>query len=353
MIVDQLFFLTILLIFVAAITSIFLKRRVRDNCLMKFQSLPSCVQLKAGSEITGNLIVFVGGIELEFLTTSPFNSDHSKSSRLIFEEQFNEVQRICVFHKDLDEKQQEERAANLELVYKPGFFPRNTRKIKNLINTFQDAFQQTLGIALNRISKTQRFSQVGAHSTKLQEIGGNVLNYAGNAYEPMLEKYVGYRVVAKEKAGDAFVDQMGILLEYNQDWLVLLDCQIRKQIEYLNGSTDQANQKLTVDISLEEVEVGNYNKFKVEVTNNEWLEVRIKKIKIGDWSHPCDQIIDFNSSTELGFDDLSEHLKAQIKEGSGEPLDLLSKDLILEIEVLESADLLLKRSQTIVTHSIQ
>gem|GEM_PF-5626742 len=34
-------------------------------------------------------------------------------------------------------------------------------------------------------------------------------------------------------------------------------------------------------------------------------------------------------------------------------MDLLSKDLILEIEVLESADLLLKRSQTIVTHSIQ
>ena len=59
-----------------------------------------------------------------------------------------------------------------------------------------------------------------------------VIGSVDTAYEPLLEKYIGHRVVAEFVHGDQPVELVGVLKDYTADFIELLD------VMYWTGNED-------------------------------------------------------------------------------------------------------------------
>ena len=68
---DAIFYLTIIFIFVAAVTGIFINRRNRDRCLRDFARFNVSVYLKDGRRVWGELEVFSNGLEILYTRATP------------------------------------------------------------------------------------------------------------------------------------------------------------------------------------------------------------------------------------------------------------------------------------------
>jgi hypothetical protein len=63
-----------------------------------------------------------------------------------------------------------------------------------------------------------------------------MIGSADTAYEPMLEKYIGHRVVTEFLHKEQPVEMTGVLKDYTADFIELLD------VEYWTGQEDERKQ---------------------------------------------------------------------------------------------------------------
>ena len=100
----------------------------------------------------------------------------------------------------------------------------------------------------------------------------------GNAYEPILERYIGQHVVVEIVRGDAVEEEYGILKEYSTKYVELLNVRIQVPLHvYLkevNGSTT------TIQVAQE----GGV----IHVTNPLSRELLVQAVRCGESSRPTD-----------------------------------------------------------------
>jgi hypothetical protein len=67
----------------------------------------------------------------------------------------------------------------------------------------------------------------------VSQMKNQVIGSADTAYEPLLEKYIGHRVVAEFLHKDQSVEMTGVLKDYTAEFIEMLD------VEYWTGKEDQ------------------------------------------------------------------------------------------------------------------
>ena len=64
----------------------------------------------------------------------------------------------------------------------------------------------------------------------------DLMSSAGTSYEPLLEKYIGHKVVFEMVAGDKICKYRGVLKDYTADFIEIMD------VDYIGKDTDTARK---------------------------------------------------------------------------------------------------------------
>jgi small nuclear ribonucleoprotein (snRNP)-like protein len=222
-ILDNPLAIAITLLLALAVMAAFLAARRRDRCLKKFRGFLVTVRQLDGHSLWGRLKVFSKGLELVY-GDSP--EDPTNRSFLIYE---SELPLIFTIHRYVDHLEgmpAARRRHQARIMVRLRLPTRIWRGIRNILNTFRDAVVQALGLSLQQVTKTTPNPLLTAAPGTLTTLGSTVLGEAARAYEPILEQYIGNRVVlelANPTEGEKRrTTHLGHLGEYSDKYILLL-----------------------------------------------------------------------------------------------------------------------------------
>ncbi|TET33050.1 MAG: hypothetical protein E3J72_17875 [Planctomycetota bacterium] len=217
---DNVFALTLLFIFASAILGAFLSARARDKCLKDFHRYSVTLEDKTGNIAWGCLRVFSTGFELEYETEYQNTDSHVESSYVVYENEYINIYTLYRYHDQLTSRDKRRRLRQIKRTYRPSLLWRLGRKIRNAFNTLRDAFTKSIDAFIGQAKKGSTL--LAAQGGKVSEMGKGVISHVGNAYDPILERFVGKQVVVEITRDGKTQEYPGILKEYTSKFLELL-----------------------------------------------------------------------------------------------------------------------------------
>jgi hypothetical protein len=223
---DNVVLLTIGIILGLATLGAILRVRRRDTCLKSFSGYPVYVRMKSGKQIWGRLRTESTGIELNYRTNHFDSEGHVESSFIIFKGEFPNIQVIMRFTDELTGKGARKRAKTLQRSYHPNPYRRTRRKLRNWFNIMRDAVSESLTAVISAATKT---SPVSAQQAKFGKSSAEVIEWFGNAYDPIIEHHIGKKVVVEVTLPDGrIIEHVGVFREYSPDYLEVIDVEFKE-----------------------------------------------------------------------------------------------------------------------------
>ena len=325
-ILNNALYVSILVILVSSLIGFYVRSRVRDRCLRDFDDFIVTVEDKAGKVVWGTLRVYSSGMEVLYVSTHLDTEGHVENSYIMYGNELPNLQAIYRFHDDQSEENQRRRTKEIERTYQPSIFRRAARALRNLFSTFKDAIVQTLNTVLGQRAAQSPQNAVLSKHKELTESGAQLLVSAvGNAYEPILERYIGHYVVIEILRGDTVEEEYGILKEYSAKYIELLNVRIEVPLTvYLKELASSVNTRIKIEPQ-EHI---------VRVTNALSRVLLVEAIKCGERTRPMQVPVPRHRSVDI---ELS-------KEEIGKPVTL-------ECAVRCLADLIVPRAVGTVRHA--
>ncbi|HUS44584.1 MAG TPA: hypothetical protein VM219_00910, partial [Phycisphaerae bacterium] len=210
--IENPFAIGLTLLFLAAVVGAFVAARQRDRCLKRFRGFPVTIEEQSGRTIWGRLRVFSKGLELEFEGAAGAGGTAgvpAKNSFLIYEPEVARILAIRRFADSLSGRDAARRRRQAERLADPPLASRLGRRMRNIVNTFRDAIVQALGMSIQQASKAAPSPLLATGGTQISGIGATLIGTTANAYEPMLEQYIGKPVVL-ELVNPADAEKRGV-----------------------------------------------------------------------------------------------------------------------------------------------
>ena len=221
--------LTLILIFVTAILTTVLTKWTRDKCVKFFHRYHVTLERHRGQTIWGQLKVFSNGIEVIYDHAFVDPRGRKKTSYMLYGVEM-EQQLLCVlrYHDELDAAQQKARQRQIERTFNPGPLRRLWRGLRNFVNTLRDAFNAAIGAVVTQYQRVNpAVGLVTQGGATVQQIGQTLLGRFANAYEPLLEQYIGQPVILDVadpiNPNNATVEYTGYLADYTQQFIAVFN----------------------------------------------------------------------------------------------------------------------------------
>lgn len=187
-----------------------------------FHNQPVVLRLKEAQELEGNLSVESSGLELTF--NKDYSDRHNRSSYLLYKNEYPNIIGIVRRCSLLNAEQNEARSRYVNTNYYTTLRRSSLRRLRNLFNTFRDSFLEAASLLIGQISKGGIAPQaLGGQQKYMGKIKEEVIGSLGRAYDPLLEKHIGQRVIVIEKSGEESKECTGVFKEYTQSFLEILD----------------------------------------------------------------------------------------------------------------------------------
>ncbi len=228
---STIFYLTLLFIFLTGIVTTVVTKWSRDKCLRFFDRYHVTVERIKGQTTWGVLKVFPSGIEVLFDHPYVDTRGRKKTSYLMYQADMDtQLLSIFRYHDELTPAQQERRLAQVHRTFNPGPFRRLFRRVRNFINLLRDAFASAIGAVVGQAARMRPGSAVlTTQAGSVTQIGQALLGKVANAYEPLLEQYIGQPVIVDvaDPANPAVqgVQYTGYLADYTQGYVTLMNVQ--------------------------------------------------------------------------------------------------------------------------------
>jgi hypothetical protein len=220
---DNVLLLTVGIILGLAVVGAVLRARRRDICLKSFSRYLVYVRLKSGKQIWGELVTDATGVELVYRADHEDLKGHIESSYIIPNAEFPNIYMIIRFLDELTEKNALRREVTLRRSYKPNLIRRIKRKIRNWFNLLRDAMSQAFASVLTAATKTGP-TAVASQQKGMVGTGKELVEWFGNAYDPILERQIGKRIVLEVASPDGeILEFVGVFREYSSDYLEVMD----------------------------------------------------------------------------------------------------------------------------------
>lgn len=224
------FYITLGFIFLTAIVTTVATKWARDKCLKFFNGYHVTLERGRGQTIWGRLKVFSTGVEVVY--DHPYVDTHGrkKTSFLMYQHEIDaHLLSTFRYHDELPPAQQQLRSKQIESTFNPGFFRRTWRMIRNFVNTLRDAFNAAIGAVVGQYQRMNPGSAVlSSQAGSVTQIGQTLVGkFAANAYEPLLEQYIGQPVILDVQdpinPNNATVEYTGYLADYTQGFIALFN----------------------------------------------------------------------------------------------------------------------------------
>lgn len=223
---DNLFWGTLGFIFLTAIISAFIRARQRDECLRLVDDHTVTVTLTDGRTVWGDLRVFARGLQLTYAGPHRTRRGTLKSGYLLYHKEMANILAIARYTGRLTPDEQRARREQIERTFNPGLWGRFKRGWRNVYSTLREAFARALGLVVGRVIKSTDSQVLSQHHKDVEGVGKDVLEAAGEAYEPMLEAHLGQPVIlelAPPGGGADRVEIDGYLAEYSEDFVAVFN----------------------------------------------------------------------------------------------------------------------------------
>jgi hypothetical protein len=229
-----LFYITLLIIFLAAIITTVLAKWLRDKCLKFFRGYRITMERQRGQTLWGRLKVFSSGVEIVY--DHPYVDPHGrrKTSYLFYQVELEQqVLSLFRYHGQLPPDQQKQRQHQVHATFNPRFFRRLYRGLRNFVNTLRDAFNAAIGAAVTQYQRAN--PALATQGTTVTSLGQTLLGKFANAYEPLLEQYIGQPVILEVadplNPNNAVQEYTGYLADYTQQFIAVFN------VEHAEGDT--------------------------------------------------------------------------------------------------------------------
>lgn len=178
--------------------------------------------MKNGVRIRGRMRLFSTGVEIEYAEPDYDESEgyYRYSYITMYPEMEAKLLAIHRYHWDLSPKNKRRRERSIRRSYRPSIFQSLGRTLRNIVNTLRDAFNRSLSLFLGKIGS--RVAGGGA-TQDLNSVGSTLVEMAGNAYDPVLEKYIGRLVTVEMNEEGALKAYEGVLKEYSAKYMELVN----------------------------------------------------------------------------------------------------------------------------------
>jgi hypothetical protein len=216
--------ITIIFIILAAIVGAFVRRISRDKCLRDFSKDMVTLEDVSGKAVWGTLRVENTGLEFIYPEKYKDEDGHDETSYILYKYEYPNIIAVIRFHDELSEDGRKQRDEELKRTYHPGPLRRLRRKILNIFRTVRDSVLEIINLLISqakRVTPTGRMltTQDKYVSQMKQELVGSV----GSSYEPLLERYIGHKVVLDMIKANKVLEYCGVLKEYTADFVEIMD----------------------------------------------------------------------------------------------------------------------------------
>ena len=226
--------ITILFIILSTFVGLIFKRLHRDKCLKDFNTQMVTLEDMKGKAIWGVLRVENTGLELVYRDKRPDAKGHIEGSFILYKFEYPNIQAMIRFHDYLSDGDKLKRQKDIERTYHPKFFRRSKRKMFNAFKTVRDAFAEVVNLL---VSKAKKSTAVGSTLTSqdkyVSQIKQDLIGSVGTSYEPLLERYIGHKVVLELVKGGKVIEYPGVLKDYTSEFIEVMD------VDYNVGETDE------------------------------------------------------------------------------------------------------------------
>jgi len=262
---DLSFFISIGLVFLLALIGAYLRSMVRDRCLKSWDGFHITVERVDGKVIWGVMHLEPTGMELSYLDNVQ-DEKHIESTFLIYNSEYKNIQAIYRYADKLSEWGKKQRARDVEKSFHPGPLRRLRRKSRNFLSTATDSLNEVVGVVLGRVQKSGSRFLTDKDTATLGKLSGQVLGQAGSMYDPLLERYIGRRVVFELSEGNEVHEHVGIFKNYSADFIEVLEVQYpQRQALALTPEGTFESERLVVFRSNGALEVSNHDSWPILV----------------------------------------------------------------------------------------
>lgn len=225
MIIDWSLVITIAFIFLVTLAGAWLRSRRRDPCLTSFEGYHVTLEESNGKVIWGTLRAKPTGLELLYRQAVE-DEGHIEASYLLYSGEYQQIQAIYRYADVLDEEASKRRTKDLKRWFHPGPLRYLLRKTRAFVSTASDSLNEVIGLLLGRARKQPAGALItDTSAVYLRKFGGDLIGQASGANDPMLEQFIGHRVVVEIGEDNESHEHVGILKNYSSEFLELLDVQ--------------------------------------------------------------------------------------------------------------------------------
>lgn len=222
---------TIFFIALVTIVGAFIRRRSRDRCLRDFNGNNVTMECLDGTVASGKLRVENTG--LEFIYPDPITTDgDTETSFIMYKSEYPKIAALMRFHNKLSQYNKKQREQELARTYHPSFLRRTKRKTFNAAKTVRDSLMEVVNLL---ISQAKRVTPAGgvltAQDKYVNQMKTDITTATDSSYEPLIEKYIGHKIIIEVVKNDKILRYCGVLKDYTKEFIEIMDVDYRSQLD--------------------------------------------------------------------------------------------------------------------------
>ena len=249
----------------------------------------------------GRLRVESEGLEV---VAEKVNAGNEKISYLLRNAEFTSIHALVRYHDFLTDKEKEQRNAEVDRVYHPSIGMRLRKRLRNIVNEMRRVATEAFDLVFSRFKESFTTTvSAGANREYGSEVGAagqDIITYATEAaYDSLIDKLIGTKVVVRVVGGDdedededededkdkdkdkdkdenAGKEYVGVLKDYTNKFIELLDVDYRNEWELEMETDDESKRErgLVLNRDGDEMVIQSKSPFTVILKHIFWREDR-------------------------------------------------------------------------------
>ncbi len=312
---------TVGLIFLVTLVGAYLRSSRCDPCLKSFEGYHVTVERSNGTIVWGVMHLESTGLELAYKDTVQ-DADHVESSYVLYASEFGDIQALYRYVDELDEEDKQRRERDLRRYFHPGPLVRLGRSTQHFFSLANESMSEVLGMIMGRLKKPAGRYITDASDEYLKRFSSDVVGSVGSTYDPLLERFVGKKVVVDLMEDGVAHEHVAIFKNYSPDFYELLDVQFPQHQSLPLPEAGQVQHE-ALHVECEEGVM--------RVTNMTRQPVLIQSIVLDDAEEMLNVLVDSDETVEL-------HPQ------------LATERAQLHVRVVRELDMIVPRSRCLVRH---
>ncbi len=226
MLIDWSLVVTIGFVVIVSLVGAWLSSRRRDECLVGFEDYHVTLEHTDGRLIWGKLKVSPTGLELQYQRAVQ-DEEHVEASYVMYSGEYQAIQAIYRYADVLDAASQKRRAKEVKQWFNPGPLRFLLRRFRNFIGAASGSLNDVISLLMGRVRASPAasyFNETG--ETYLKRFSADLVGQAGSGeHDPLLEQFIGKRVVFEIGEDQEVHEHVGIFKNYTASFFEILDVQ--------------------------------------------------------------------------------------------------------------------------------